>query len=248
MIIEVNLLPNVRKKAARTGPSFDVGQMLQNLRVRVRDPWLVAGISGLMLGALATLGMWYYQSSRETALREREQKAALDSARYAAVIAERVQAEEQRDAVRRQIAVISAIDGARLIWPHILEEISRAMPPYIWLRSVTQTSPISNDPPEVQAGVATVPVKKGAKLTPPAAAADSTALALQIVGNTVDIQALTRFMKALEASPFLQNVTLVRSQMLMQQGKEATEFRLDMQYEKPDRSALRMVQFTIPVR
>jgi hypothetical protein len=55
-------------------------------------------------------------------------------------------------------------------------------------------------------------------------------------------------MKALEASPFLQNVTLVRSDVVMQQGKEATEFRLDMQYEKPDPSVLRTVPFTVSVR
>jgi hypothetical protein len=36
--------------------------------------------------------------------------------------------------------------------------------------------------------------------------------------------------------------------MVMQQGKEATEFRLDIQYEKPDPSALRTVPFTVSVR
>ena len=55
-------------------------------------------------------------------------------------------------------------------------------------------------------------------------------------------------MKALEQSPFLQNVTLVRSDVVMQQGKEATEFRLDMKLEKPDPSALRTVPFTVSVR
>ncbi|HEY5492355.1 MAG TPA: PilN domain-containing protein, partial [Gemmatimonadaceae bacterium] len=164
------------------------------------------------------------------------------------VIAERVHAEAQRDSVRKQIAVITTIDGTRLIWPHVLDEVSRALPPYVWLRAIAQTSAVSNESPEVQAGVATkVAPKKGAvaKVQPPA---EEPVLALQITGNTVDIQALTHFMKALEASPFLQNVILVRSDVVMQQGKEATEFRLDLQYQKPDASVLRTVPFSVSVR
>ena len=123
------------------------------------------------------------------------------------------------------------------------------MPPYVWLRSITQTSAVSNESPEVQAGVSKAAPKPGAGARAPAASqGDENVLALQVVGNTVDIQALTRFMKALEASPFLQNVTLIRSDVVMQQGKEATEFRLDMQFEKPDPSALRTVPFTVAVR
>jgi Tfp pilus assembly protein PilN len=169
-----------------------------------------------------------------------------DSTRYASVIAERGHAEAQRDSVKKQIAVITAIDGTRLVWPHVLDEISRALPPYVWLRAVTQTSAVSNESPEVQAGVAQSTKKKDAR--PAVAAGEENVLALQVTGNTVDIQALTRFIRALEASPFLQNVQLVRSDVVMQQGKEATEFRLDMQYQKPDASALRTVPFTVSVR
>ena len=226
---------------------MDFGAVFKDLASRIRDPWLISGVSGIVVGLIAIGVMFTYQSRRESSLTEREQKAVQDSTRYASVISERGKAEAQRDSVQRQIAVISAIDGSRLIWPHILDEISRAMPPYVWLRSITQTSAISNDPPEVQAGISKkAPPKKGA--APSAPAADESVVTLQVIGNTVDIQALTRFMKALEQSPFLQNVTLVRSDVVMQQGKEATEFRLDMKLEKPDPSALRTVPFTVSVR
>lgn len=247
-MIEINLLPGSKKKARSAGPSFNLGNIgdtFKDLSSRINDPWLMSAIAGITLGAIAVGGMWTYQSRRESSLTEREQKAVQDSTRYASVIAERTKAEAQRDSVQRQIAVISAIDGTRLIWPHVLDEVSRALPPYVWLRSLVQTSAISSDPPEVQAGVAKRAAKPGAAAAP---ASDENVLTLQLVGNTVDIQALTRFMKALEASPFLQNVTLVRSDVVMQQGKEATEFRLDMQYEKPDPSVLRTVPFTVSVR
>jgi Tfp pilus assembly protein PilN len=246
-MIEINLLPGARRKTRSTGPSFNFANLTESFRdlsSRVRDPWLLSAVAGITLGLVAIGVMWMYQSRRESSLTEREQKAVQDSTRYASVIAERAKAEAQRDSVKRQIAVITAIDGSRLVWPHILDEVSRALPPYVWLRSLTQTSAISAESPEVQAGVAAPAARKGGAPAP----SDENILTLQLVGNTVDIQALTRFMKALEASPFLQNVTLVRSDVVMQQGKEATEFRLDVQFEKPDSSALRTVPFTVSVR
>jgi Tfp pilus assembly protein PilN len=247
-MIEINLLPGARKKARSRGPSVNLGDAFKDLASRVRDPWLLSAVAGVVLGVLSIAGMWTYQSRREKSLTEREQKAVQDSTRYSAVILERSKAEAQRDSVQRQIAVISAIDGTRLIWPHVLDEISRALPPYVWLRSVTQTSAVSNDSPEVQAGVAKAAPKKVGDKPRPVSAPDENVMTLQVVGNTVDIQALTRFWKSLEASPFLQNVTLVRSDVVMQQGKETTEFRLDMQYQKPDASVLRTVPFTVSVR
>jgi Tfp pilus assembly protein PilN len=246
-MIEINLLPGARKKTRSRGPSFNIGDAFKDIQSRVRDPWMISAVAGVALGLVAIGLMWTLQSRRESSLTEREQKAVQDSTRYASVIAERARAEAQRDSVQRQIAVIAAIDGTRLIWPHVMDEISRAMPPYVWLRSVAQTSAVSNESPEVQAGVSKAARRPG-PARPAAQQSDENVLALQIVGNTVDIQALTRFMKALEASPFLQNVTLVRSDVVMQQGKEATEFRLDMQYEKPDPSVLRTVPFTVSVR
>jgi Tfp pilus assembly protein PilN len=251
-MIEINLLPGARKKARSRGPSLNFSELFSDLSSRVRDPWMIGAVSGIAVGLIAIGVMWTYQSRKEKSLTEREQKAVQDSTRYASVIAERGSAEAQRDSVQRQIAVISTIDGTRLIWPHVLDEISRALPPYVWLRSITQTSAVSNDSPEVQAGVAPRPAKKDAPAKPAKTAGglpvDENVLTVQIVGNTVDIQALTRFWKALEASPFLQNVTLVRSDQVLQSGKEATEFRLDMQYQKPDPSALRTVPFTVSVR
>ena len=52
----------------------------------------------------------------------------------------------------------------------------------------------------------------------------------RIIGNTVDIQALTRFMRLLEASPFVENVTLVKSSLILIENKEVTEFTLDVKF------------------
>lgn len=246
-MIEINLLPGARKKARSRGPSINIGDAFKELSSRIRDPWMIAAVAGIAVGLAAIGAMWTWQGRRESSLTEREQKAVQDSTRYASVIAERVTAEAGRDSVKRQIAVITTIDGTRLVWPHVLDEVSRAMPPYVWLVSIVQTSAVSTESPEVQAGVAKSATKK-APPSPNTPVVDESILTLQVTGNTVDIQALTRFMKALEASPFLQNVQLMRSDVVMQKGKEATEFRLDMQYQKPDASVLRNVPFTVSVR
>jgi hypothetical protein len=73
-------------------------------------------------------------------------------------------------------------------------------------------------------------------------------LTFRIAGNTVDIQALTRFMKLLEASPFIQNVQLEKSDVALVDGKDVTEFSLSAEYQTPDSTAIRTIPLTLSVR
>jgi Tfp pilus assembly protein PilN len=68
------------------------------------------------------------------------------------------------------------------------------------------------------------------------------------VGRTVDIQALTRFMKDLEASPFLTNVQLEHSELAIDLGKEVTQFQLTVGYSRPDTTVVRRVPLTLSVK
>jgi Tfp pilus assembly protein PilN len=251
-MIEINLLPGARKQKRTRSTNVDFGAMLGNLSTRFRDPYLIGAIASTVVAILAVGGLYLYQDRRISALTEREQVAVQDSTRYSAVIAQRRSAEAQRDSVVRQINIIKAIDGTRYIWPHILDEVSRALPPYTWLKSLQQTSAVSNLSPEVEAGVGEGDAKGKPKMV---AQADSAAIAagtltIRIVGQTVDIQALTRFMKQLEASPWLESVQLVRTDLVLLQpaNKEATEFTLDMKLQKPDSAMIRRVPLSIAVR
>lgn len=248
-MIEINLLPGARKSKRSRTATVDVRALFGEVLARIRDPYLIGAIAGVAAGVLATLGMWLYQGRQLSTLEEREQMALQDSTRYAAVIAQRSAATAARDSIERQIVVIKAIDGARYVWPHVMEEINRALPPYTWLKSVKQTSALSTLSPEVEAEYAAGDEPVRGKGRPAAAAeADSAALAamtltFRIVGQTVDYQALTRFMKQLEASPFIEHVNLTKTELVMAQptNKEATEFTLDMQVQKPDSAAIRRV-------
>ncbi len=251
-MIEINLLPGARKQKRSKSSNLDFGAMLGNLSTRFRDPYLIGAVASTVVAILIVGGMFWWQGRRVGELTAREQVAVQDSTRYAAVIAQRQLAEAQRDSVVRQINIIKSIDGTRYTWPHILEEVSRALPPYTWLKSMQQTSAVSQLSPEVEAGVGDGSSKGRSKMATEADSAANAAgtLSFRIIGQTVDIQALTRFMKQLEASPWIEGVQLVRTDMILVQpaNKEATEFTLDMKLQKPDSAIIRRVPLSIAVR
>lgn len=231
-MIEINLLPGARKKSKSTGggSAFDLRASLASLGERFKDPWLGVAVGGVAVGLLAIAGMWFLQGRAEASLLEQERVAVQDSARFEAVVRATRTAQAQKDSIMRQMAIIAAIDGERFVWPHILDEVSRALPTYTWLRSVAQSSaPSTVSPEQVAAGQAP-------KLT------------LRVIGLTVDLQALTIFMKQLEASDFLENVTIAGTQATQSEGKTVTEFTLEMTYAKPPAGAIRTVPLTIAVR
>jgi len=129
-----------------------------------------------------------------------------------------------------------------------MDEISRALPPETWLTSVVQSN--SSTAAQQDEAPPTAKGKKGAapKGPPPVDTTSIPVVKAHIVGQTVDIQALTRFMKLLEASPFIQNVTLVKSSIVIADGKEVTEFQLDASYQAPDPSAIKTVPVSLSVR
>jgi len=230
-MIEINLLPGARKKkSASKGASIDMGALVAGFRERFKDPWLLAAIAGVVVGLSAVGFMWWSQGAKTTELADRERVAVQDSTRYAAVLSQRAAAEAQRDSILRQIAVISAIDGDRFVWAHILDEVARALPTYTWLRSVQQSNSIAAASPEA------------------VAAGSAPTIGVRILAYTVDVQAVTIFMKNLEASPFLRNITISSSEATQVQGKDLHQFQLDMQFSKPDSTAVRTVPLSIAVR
>ena len=259
-MIEINLRSGSGKKArVGRGPSLNLGGAFSGVLANIKDPFLLGGVAAAAASVLAVFALWTTQAAQASALTEREQRAVQDSTKFAAVLKERQGAEAQRDSALRQLNIIRSIDNNRFIWAHVMDELSRALPAYTWLTSVVQTSA----PPSVQLASSDSSAKgdkaadkkkaagkgkkgKGAEL------ADTTAgraeMKFHMVGNTVDIQALTRFMKDLEASPFVQNVQLVKTNIVVQDGKEVTEFQLDAEYQTPAPEAIRTVPVSLSVR
>jgi Tfp pilus assembly protein PilN len=257
-MIGINLLPGTGRKVRRSGgggggmPSLNIGASIAALRERIREPWLIGGVvtTALVVGAVAAL--YVTQARREAVVEEALQKAVQDSTRYASVLKERERAEAKRDTVLRSLNLIRAIDDDRFIWPHVMDEISRALPPYTWIVSLGFTGA-----GQAQQAVSTInapvaaPVEGGSaghKRGHVQTAIPRDTVRVRLVGNTVDIQALTRLMKQLESSPFLEQVQLAKSERAMDNGKEVTQFQLDMLYSRPDAALMRRVPLAVSVR
>ena len=251
-MIEVNLNPGSGKKKAKKGGGggnkVSFGASLENLKARVRDPWLLGALGSAVVAALLVGGLYTTQEARAARLDDELQKAVQDSTRYASVLREREKAEAKRDTVLRSLNMIRAIDDDRYIWPHVMDEVSSALPPYTWLVSLGYSG----------VGQATAPVRtvmapeaaspSGRRRKPSNTQIVLDTVRIRLVGNTVDIQALTRFMKQLEVSPFLEGVTLQSSARAMDNAKEVTQFQLDMLYTRPGQTDVRRVPLAVSVR
>jgi Tfp pilus assembly protein PilN len=256
-MIEINLLPGAGRKSRRSGVPSGLSTAFSGIAGQIKDPYMIAAVASAVIAVSSVGALWLRQTSTEATLHEKEALAVQDSAKYATVILEKRKAETRRDSVLRQVRLIQAIDNDRFIWPHILAEVSKAVPQYTWLRDVSSTSPAVSP-------AAPVPTDSAA-LRAATTRADSIAILtprsdpslarvpqkFTVVGFTVDVQAMTRLIRDMEASPFIQNVQLVESKSAAQTGQigpPVTEFRLQAEYQEPDSLFVKRAPIAVSVR
>lgn len=240
-MIEINLLPagSARKPAARAsrGASFPVAGA---------DP-RVAGLAAaaLLVALLAAFSFWR-QSAHAGELTAKVEAERRDSLRLARTIALMKTIESRKDTIDQKMAVIRSVDGRRYVWPHLMDEISRSVPPFTWLTSVAAKAPAGPAPAPRPAGAPADTAKK----TPADSAGKLPPLpppppppGFNVEGNAATTQALTRFMKNLEASPFIRDVALVTSEQTQTQGRTYLKFTLEAVWEQPDSTLIE----TVPV-
>jgi Tfp pilus assembly protein PilN len=252
-MIEINLLPSAGKKKAAARQPVKLGELTAGMTGRLRDKFLIFAVVGLVSG-VAAIGLLYtLQQTQEATLTERREQAIRDSTRYANFLTERYRAEAARDSLLRQVHLIQNLDEDRYVWPHIMDEVSRALPQYTWLTSVSFTGTpqgSNNVVASPKTAVDTSPAAKKAHKAPKRM--DTTVpkdvITLRIMGRTADIQAVTRFMRDLESSPFLNAVVLEKSELAVDQGKEVSQFQLTMGYTRPDTLMLHRVPLSLSVK
>ena len=271
-MIEINLLPGDGKKKkkakAATSTKFEFNlkppPWLTGLTDKMTDKYMLGAVAAAGASGALIILLFISQTARGALLDARESKAVKDSAQYSAVLTAKSRAEATRDSLYQQIAIIKSIDDSRYMWSHLMYEISSALPQYTWLTQIVQLSA----PKSV--AIADTTAKKGAAAAGDSAAnatlspreranardrakraradslfADAKTVRFKIIGHTVDIQALTRFMKSLEASPFIQNVQLKQSDLVQAEGKEVTEFTLEAETQPPPPFAIKTVPLVV---
>ncbi|MGH7449689.1 MAG: PilN domain-containing protein [Longimicrobiales bacterium] len=203
-MIEINLLPGSTKKRGGRGkapgrsaagvgkpklPEFD------RTKAMVLGGWVI----GLGIVAWLHLGM----NSRLDTLRTDTEAAVRDSTRFALLRAQGDSLMAQEQAIGQKLQVIQEIDAGRFIWAHILDEVSRALPPFVWVVNMTD------------------------------AVSDTGTPRVRIEGRAGNYFALGRYLEDLEASPFLRQVRLMSSSQTTVDQRTVLGFIMEVSYEEP---------------
>jgi Tfp pilus assembly protein PilN len=240
-MITVNLRPGQKRKRAGTNPFKGMLDNFRDLGTKVKDPLLLAAVGGWVC-VLAWLGFVYLNTTRQLySLEPRLEQARSENRRFKTFLADKHRQEKIRDSLLAQITVIRNVDGDRYIWPHLLDEVTKALPAYTWL---VDMGPITPAPAAAAPQLKT----KADSVAAESAAAVKPAVTFQLNGRTIDIQAYTRFLRQLEASPWIENVTPVSAQTVVEKDRPVTAFSIRATFSRADSAYIRTAPFSQSVR
>jgi Tfp pilus assembly protein PilN len=238
MMITVNLRPGLKRKRAGS-PLAGVLAGAKAFGTRVKDPALIVAVVA-WVGVAGWLGYtWLSNTTELRALEPRLEQARAEHKRFKTFLDQKHKQEQIRDSLVSQITTIQNVDGDRYVWPHVLDEVTRALPAYTWLVDMSAAAaPAPPPPPPGQA--------KDAKKQPVDTARPG--LNFQVNGRTVDIQAYTRFLRNLEASPWISEVTPVSAQTIVEHERAVTAFTIRARFKQADSAYIRTVPLSQSVR
>ncbi|WP_420126924.1 PilN domain-containing protein [Longimicrobium sp.] len=236
-MIEINLLPSgTPRRPAASARRAPGGPSLPSLGADPR----VAGVAGAAV-LLALLGAYWFWTSGQTrgGLQAQVEAEAADSVRLERTIALMKTLDTRRDTIDRKMEVIRQVDTRRYVWPHLMDEVSRATPPFMWLTKLAvvedeEAAPPPPPTPAQQAAAKADSAKGDSAAAAAAPAGPAPGPVFTLEGNAGSTEALTRFMKNLEASPMIREVSLVTSERDDVQGRAVLKFTLEARWEEPD--------------
>jgi Tfp pilus assembly protein PilN len=237
-MIAVNLRPGLKRKRAGS-PLAGVLAGVKAFGSKVKDPALLVAVAA-WLGVAGWLGYtWLSNTTELKALEPRLEQTRAEHKRFKTFLDQKRKQEQIRDSLLTQIITIRSVDGDRYVWPHVLDEVTRALPAYTWL---VDMSPVAAPPPPP----ATAAQAKDKKAQPVDSAPKS--LSFQVNGRTVDIQAYTRFLRNLEASPWISDVQPVSAQTIVEQERAVTAFTIRARFKQADSAYIKTVPLSQSVR
>jgi Tfp pilus assembly protein PilN len=172
------------------------------------DPYVIGVVTVAALAIAHVVFSVFTQGVRLQSVADELEIQRQDSVRYAESIAAADSLEARRDTLQAKAQIIRGIDSDRFTWAHILDAVSTSLPDYTWLTGMRQTG------------------------------GTGSTVQFRIDGLTGATQALTRFMRNLEESPFLRDVQLVQQEQIQQGQRLVHNFVLTVWYQVPDSSAI----------
>ncbi len=154
-MIEINLHPageTAKAKRRRAGRRVTTGGGRG-----ARNPWLTGMVAVLVIVPVTVAALWLTQRVRANGFEERLQTASADSARLADLRALSDSLTERQTLIRERMDLIRTLDRDRFVWPHVMDEASRALPSFVWLTSIQELSPLPGLTVEIR-GMAATPL------------------------------------------------------------------------------------------
>lgn len=224
-MIRINLLPGPQKRRGRrAGLSLPA---MGDLLGKIKDPLLIGVVSAWLVVAVVVGVLYFTQSAALADLREQKRVVQNEMRRYNTLIAQQRRATESRDSLLAELEAIREIDADRFVWPHILEEVTKALPDFTWLVSLDVMAAPLDD------------------------LADSTAkppVVFQIEGRTSDLGAYTRFVSRLAGSPWVRSAEFGAVQSVLEDERTVQAFTVTVTYQTADSAYIRAVPLQASVR
>jgi Tfp pilus assembly protein PilN len=239
-MIEINLLPGKKRKAAGAGFKLSMPDF-RAILTQVKDPWLIAAIGAWVIVGGGGAALFITGRARLAAAEARLDVIKTEKRRYDIVIAQKRLAEKVRDSLVSQINMIRSIDADRYIWPHVLDQVTKALPPYTWVTRVQSVGGVVAGAPGGGGG-------GGQQVTVQTDSSGAPQVRISIDGRTVDIQAYTTFLRQLAASPWFTDVTPASSQVVIESDRPVTSFNVTVRYRIADSVYIRTVPLVQAVR
>ena len=226
-MIEINLLPGKKKKKAGAGLSMpDFSEIVG----KIRDPLMIAAV-GVWVIVLPVVGYTYFNESRNLAdLNDEVDRVTVQARNFNTLIREKETLERLRDTLEVQLAAIREIDADRYIWPHIMEEVTKALPDFTWLNSLEFVPAATPDATE----------EIDPDYRPP--------VQFTIDGRTGDMGAYTRFLRNLGNSPWIGNVQAGATQTVIENDRPVIAFTITGTYQQADSAFIRTAPLQESVR
>lgn len=227
MLIQINLVSGPQKKKKGGGGGFTMPD-LAALKGLVKDPALPAGIGVWVVSALVLAFLWIGANHKRATLEDQQSHLESEARRFRTLIVQKRRAESLRDSLVEELGAIRRIDANRYIWPHIMDEVTKALPDYTWLVSLNVLNTGGGDAPDDSTG--TAPVR------------------FTIDGRTSDLSAYTRFVRQLSNSPWLTNVQFGAAQSVLEDEREVKAFTITATFRQADSAYIRTVPLRASVR
>lgn len=229
MFIQINLLPGPKK---RRGGGGGGGMSFSGLRTafkQVSDPLLVGAVAAVGAGAAFIVLVFLAETAKLSGLERDLSSARAEAERYEALVRQKQEAQDLRDSLVAELDAIRTIDADRFVWPHILDEVTRALPDFTWLTDLAVLAPAQ---PQV--------VDEEADTLPPPP------LRFQITGRASDIGGYTQFLRRLANSPWIGSIQPgAATTVVEEQGtRPVYSFTISAVYRQADSAFIQ----TVPVR